>query len=104
MHNNACVAFKSFSSTINQWLHRVRVLLIDHADEGRIDPSPRFDAIQTAYNHGKLHVIVLILVLNLATVRCNLDTFHPLFNKLSGDFCFEFPDIRMPEEKLTVQI
>ena len=82
------IGYPTFSSAINQGLQAVLVLRVYHSNQGRIDPTPRFHAIKTTYNKLELHVVFFVLVLDLPIVRCDLNAFHPLLYKSSGNFGF----------------
>lgn len=94
----------TFCPTINQWLQRVLVVHVDHIHEGGIDPSPCFDAVETANNKLKLHIEILIELLYSAVMRCNLDALDSLLDKFGGDFCLELSDVVFAKEKLAVKV
>ena len=59
---------RTFSATVNQWFETLWILRVDEIDECGVDPSTGFNRVQTADDNVELHVIVVILVLNLAKV------------------------------------
>lgn len=94
----------TFSSTVDQRLETLWVLWIHHSDQRCIDPATSFDTIQAADDNLELHVVVFIFILNLANKRCDLDAFHSLLYKGSGNLCLWFANISLAEEELPVQV
>jgi hypothetical protein len=72
------VGWLAFCSSVNERLETLRILRINHPDKSGIDPPPGLDTIQTTYNDLELHVVILVLVLNLADIWRDLDTFDSL--------------------------
>jgi hypothetical protein len=89
---------QTFSSPVNQRPD----ILTTHLNHLGINPPPRFDAIKAANDHSKLHVEVIILVLNLAVVWSNLYSLHASLYEFRSDLCFGFPNICTTEQKLAV--
>ena len=58
----------TFRSTVNEWLQTLGVFWVYHVDEGRVNPSPRLNRVKTTDDEVELHVVVLVLVLDLAKV------------------------------------
>lgn len=102
--DDTSLALEALCSAVDKGLHGVWIRLVDHADKGGVDPAARFDAVETADDHGKLHVVVFVLVLDFAAVRCDLDAFDTLLDELGGDFGFVAAYIRCTKEKLPVQV
>jgi hypothetical protein len=94
----------TFSASIDQRLQAFRVFHIHQIYQSRVDPSPSFDAVQTANNNIELHVEVIVLVLNLAIVRCDRDPLDSLFNESSCDFSFRLSNVCLAEEELAVEV
>lgn len=94
----------TFSSTINQWLQTLWILRVDHPNKGGINPASGLDAVQPTDDNLKLHVIVFILILDLAHVRCDIDSLHPLLHKGSSNFSLGLANVSLAEEKLSVQV
>lgn len=59
---------RTFRPTIYQWFQTFRFFGVDEVDEGSVHPSTRFDGVQTAYDEVELHVIVIVLILDLAEI------------------------------------
>jgi hypothetical protein len=78
-------------TTINQWLQGLEVILIHHSHERSIDPSTSFHTVEPADHHLELHVVILILVLDLAVERRYFDSFDSLLTKLAATSAFDFP-------------
>ena len=78
----------TFGSPVYERLQTLWILHVYHVNQSRIDPSPRFNAVETAYHHGKLHVVCFILVLDLAIIRGNIDTFDPPLDEGCSAFGF----------------
>lgn len=94
----------TFSSTVHKWLQTQWVIFIDHRDQCGIDPASSFDTVQAADNNVKLHVVVFILVLDLADIGCDFHSLHSLLHKSSRDFSFGLSDVSLAEEKLPIEI
>lgn len=58
----------TFRASVDQRLQALRVLLVHQPDQGRAHPPPRVDRIESADDHVELHVVVVVLVLDLAVV------------------------------------
>ena len=82
------LSFEAFCTAIDQWLHRIRIILIYHPYKRRVDPASCFDGVEAANNEAKLHVVRFILVLDLAAVRRDFDALDTLFYKCRGGFGF----------------
>lgn len=91
--DNPRLASETLGATIDQGLEAVWVFLIHHADQSGIYPSSRLNAVETTDNDVELEVVVLILVLDLATVWRDLDTFHATFDEACSHFGFVRPDV-----------
>lgn len=59
---------RTFCTTINQRLETLWILWIYQVYESRINPSSSFHRIETANDQVKLHVVIVILVLDLSIV------------------------------------
>lgn len=98
------IVYGTFSSTINQRLETLWVLGIHHSDQRCVDPATSFNAVQSTDDDLELHVIVFIFILDLANKRGDLDSFHSLLYKGSGDLCLWLANISLAEEELPVQV
>ena len=58
----------TFGSTINEGLQTLRVVRVNHVHKCGVDPSPRLYGVETTDDEVELHVVVLVLVLDLAKV------------------------------------
>ena len=102
--DNSGLASETLGTTIDQWLQAVDIFLVYHSDQGSIDPSSCFDTVQTADNNVELEVVVLVLVLNLAAVRVDLDSLDAIFDETSSHLGLVFSDVCLTEEELAVEI
>lgn len=94
----------TFSATINEWLETIGILVINHVDQGCIDPSTGLDAVQTTYDNLELHVEVFVEVLNSTVMGSNLDAFDPSLYESSCHLGFGLPNIRLSEEELAIEV
>jgi len=94
----------TFSAAIHKRLQTSLVIHIHHAHKCRIDPPPGFDTVESTDDNVELHVVVLILVLDLANKRCDFDTFDTLLNEPRRGFGFRLANVGLTEEKLSVQV
>lgn len=94
----------TFSSTVDQRLETLWVLRIHHSDQRCVDPATSFDAIQATDDNLELHVVVFVFILNLANKRCDLDAFHSLLYKGSGNLGLWLANISLAEKELPVQV
>ncbi len=42
--------YRTFCPAVDEWFQAIWIVLVDHVDEGRIDPTSRFDRVQAADN------------------------------------------------------
>lgn len=82
------LTFEAFRTTVNQRLQSVCIVVIYHANERSVDPAPRFDAVEAAYDHAELHIVIFILVLDLAAEGCYFNAANAFLYELSGHFSF----------------
>lgn len=82
------LASETLGAAIDQGLQAVGILIINHADQRGVYPSSRFNAVQTTDNDVELKIVILILVLNLATVWRDLDTFDATFDEAGSHLGF----------------
>lgn len=102
--DNPGLASETFGTTIDQWLQAVDIVLVYHSHQSSIDPSSRFDAVQTANDDVELEVVVLVLVLNLAAVRVDLDSLDAILDETSSHLSLVFSDVCLTEEKLAIEV
>ena len=98
------MTLEALGAAVDQGFHAVRVFVVYHVDESGVDPSACLDAVQPAHDDLELHVEVFVEVLYLAVIWRDLDAFYPLLDELGGYFGFEFPYVRVTEEKLAVKV
>lgn len=98
------MALEALGAAVDERFHTIRVFGVYHIDKGGVDPSTCLDAVQSAYDNLKLQVEIFVEVLYLAVIGRDLDTFHPPLDELGSYFGFEFPYVRMAEEKLAVKV
>jgi hypothetical protein len=94
----------AFGTAVYQGFVAVFNVLVDHVDEGCVDPPAGFDTVQAADDELKLHVKVLVKVLDHLVVRGDLDAFYSPLDESGGNFGLVTPYILCSEEKLAVQI
>jgi hypothetical protein len=94
----------TFSSAVNQRLQTLGVFHVNHSDQGGVNPAASLDAVKAANDDLELHIVVLILILDLADEGSNFDTLNSLFHKGSSDFGLGLADISLAKEKLSVKI
>jgi len=94
----------TLSATVNQRLQASLIIHVHHAHKCRIDPPPGFDAVKSTDDNVKLHVIVLILVLDLANERRDFDTFDTLLDELCSGLSFRLANVSLTEEELAIQV
>jgi hypothetical protein len=87
------LSLEPLGTTINQRLHRIRILGIHHLHQRRVDPPPRLDRIQSTDDQLELLVICLVVVLDLAVVRCHFDAGDAVHDECGGDDGFGFSDV-----------
>ncbi|KAG9967186.1 putative NEDD8 activating enzyme, partial [Aureobasidium melanogenum] len=102
--DNPGLASETFSTTVDQWLQAVDIILVYHSYQSSIDPSSCFNTVQAANDDVELEVVVLVLVLNLAAVRVDLDSFDAIFDEASSHLGLVFSDICLTEEELAIEI
>jgi len=117
---------RTFSAPIDKRLEGLRVLRVNHVNECRIDPPASFNGVQPANDEIKLHVVVLIFVLNLAKVseraqsfgwwlapknsggRCCLrshsDARNALHNELCSDCRLRLSNVLLPDGRRWILI
>lgn len=93
----------AFGATVNQGLQGLGSIT-DESHQGRIDPSPCLDTVQTANDQLELHVEVVILVLDFAGVRRNRDALDAALHESCRDVGLGFADVGFAEEKLAVEV
>jgi hypothetical protein len=59
--------------TVNEGLQTVWVIFIHHSNKRGVDPPSCFNGIKTTDDDLKLHVVLFILVLNLAMVSARIE-------------------------------
>lgn len=91
--DNPRLAPETFGAAIDQRLQAVGVLIIHHADQRGIDPSSRLNAVETTDNDVELKIIILVLVLDLATVWRDLDTFYATLDEAASHLGFVRSDV-----------
>jgi len=91
-------------ASIYEWLETVLDILIKHVDKRCIDPPASLYTVETADHYLKLHVELLVEVLDLAVVRCDLDALHSVLHESCGCLRLVFADICLSKEKLSIQI
>jgi len=94
----------TFCPAVYQRLVAVLDILIDHVDEGRVDPSTCLDAVQAADDELELHVKALVEILDPVVVRSDLDALHSPLDKPCGHFSLGLAHILLAEEELTVEV
>ena len=63
---------RTLRPAVDERLHALWVVLVDELHELCIDPPPRLDAVEPADDEVELHVVLVVLVLDLAKVRGDL--------------------------------
>ena len=58
----------TFGSTVDHRFERFGHFWIDEIDESSAHPSSRVDGIESADDHGELHVVRIVFVLNFAEI------------------------------------
>ena len=94
----------TFGASVNHRLQAIWVLHIHHIDQCRINPTPGFYAVQATYHHLKLHVEVLVKVLDPTVVRCDLDTLHTPLDEPRRNLRLGLADVCLPEQELSVEV
>ena len=94
----------TFRPTIDKRLEAVWILSIHHINQGGVDPSPRFNTVETAHYHTKLQVIIFVFVLDFPAERGDFDPSYSFFNEFCSNLSFWFANIGLPKEELTIQI
>lgn len=94
----------TFCATIYKWLQRIHVVLIHHIDQRRVDPTPRFYAVQATDHDCELHVERLVEVLNTVVVWCNLDALDPPLDESGCYLGLGLSYVVFSEEELSVQV
>ena len=94
----------AFGSSINQRLQTLRILIIDQIYQSRVDPSPSFNTVQTTNNNIELHIKLFVLILDLAVVWCDLDSFDSFLDKSGCNFGFRLSNVCLAEEELAVEV
>ena len=95
---------RTFCSAVNQRLQALRILLIHHVHQGRIDPPSGGDGVKTSDDDSKLRVECLVVVLDLPMVarnerrlplhlRGDFHTRDPLHHELGRDFSLRSSDV-----------
>lgn len=110
VHAQRCVsrqlAFNSltFGAPVHERLHAPDVLHVHHTTQLVVDPPACLDAVKPANNNVKLHIIIVVLVLNLAAIGCDGDAANSLFHEASCDLGFGLSDVAVAEEELSVEV
>ena len=91
----------TFGSAVNEGLKTLD-RAADQADQGGVDPAPRLDAVQAANHELELHVEVVVLVLDLAVMRCDADALDTLLHEGGRHVGLGLADIGLAEQKLPV--
>lgn len=102
--DDTCLPLETFGASVHQRLQRFWVVHVDHADESGVDPAPRLDAVESADDDLELHVEILVLVLDLAVERGDLDIFASFHHAGCSHLGFRFTNVVFSEEELTVQV
>jgi hypothetical protein len=86
--NDPRLASEPLGAAVDQGLQAVKVVTVDHADQSSVDPSSCFNAVEPTDNKVELHIVILVLVLNLAAVWCNLDSFDAALDEACSHIGF----------------
>lgn len=86
---------QTFCTSVDQWLEVVHVARIvkRHINELLVDPSSCLYRIKTTHHQRELLVIIIVLVLDLADVGSDLNTFAPLLHESRSCCGFRLPNI-----------
>jgi len=95
---------RTLSATINERLQASLIIHVHHAHKSRINPPPSFYAVKATDDNVELHVVVLVLVLDLANKGRDFDTFDTLLDELCSGFSFRLADVSLTEEELAIQV
>lgn len=102
--DNPRLASETFGAAVDQGLQAVEVVPIHHADQRSVDPSSCFNTVEPADNKVELHVVILVLVLNLAAVWSDLYSSHAAFDEARSHIGFVGSNIGLAEEELAIQV
>ena len=102
--NQDTQADHTLGASVNEGLEREHIIWVNHLHQRGIDPSSRLNAVQAADDDLELHVVLLVLILYCAVVRCDFDTLHSGLNKSRGHFGLRPPDVRLSKEELTIEV
>lgn len=91
--DDAGLAFEAFGAAVDEGFVAVFYHLVNHVDEGGVDPAAGFDAVEAADDDLELHVEILVKVLDFAVVWGDFDAFDALLDEGGGDFGFELADV-----------
>ena len=94
----------TFRAAIHERLHAPDILHIHHTAQLVVDPPARLDAVKPAHNNVELHVIIIVLVLDLAAIRGDGHAAHSLLHEASCDLGFRLTNIGVAEEELSVEV
>lgn len=94
----------TFSPTIDKWLEALRILWVNHPDQGGVYPATSLNAIQTTDDDFELHVVVFILVLDFTDERSDLDALDPPFYKSGSNLSLWLADISLTEKELPIEV
>lgn len=83
--DDTSLALEPFGATVDQRLEGLWVLHVHHVDERGVDPATRLDAVQAADDQLELHVVLLVLVLDLAVVGGDFDSRDAALDERSGN-------------------
>ena len=94
----------AFSASVDERLKRLHVVWVDHFNKRSVDPASGFDAVEPADDDLKLHVVVLIFVLDRAVVGGNLNAVNALLDESRRDVGFGLANVGFAEEELPVEV
>lgn len=70
--HDARLALEALGAAVDERLEAVGVVAVDEVDEGGADPPARVDRVEAADDEVELHVVVVVLVLDLAVVAAGM--------------------------------
>lgn len=94
----------TLGAPIHKRLQTLHVVHVHHFAEFVVDPAAGFNAVEPANHNVELHVIIVVLVLNLATIGRDGDAANALLDEPSSYLGFWLTDIALSEEELTVEV
>jgi len=94
----------TFSATVHKRLQTSLIIHVHHADKCCVDPSPGLDTVKSTDDNVKLHIVILVLVLDLADKGRDPNTLDALLHEPRSSLSFRFANVGLTEEELSVQV